>query len=289
MTDYNLELMRGVQERLRSAENEGIAGVVRIDAPQAGPTLGITLCTHGNEPSGLAVAHYLLDEIAGPQRLQSGTLYVVLNNIRASDSYFSATSIEEKRRARFVDLNMNRLPEDLHKLDKDNRYEILRARQLYPIWQRFDVGFDVHSTTQDIEPMIISGGRDFHADLWRGFPIEVVLSNIDVVQIGLPAFGFYGKKEASVPVFEIEAGSHENPASFDRAIICARALLENLGMVPRGGPRNESTRVSRREYYIDGSIIFPNTSYQLDRVFKDFEYVRQGTVLARGNGPDMTL
>jgi hypothetical protein len=208
----------------------------------------------------------------------------VINNIRATEHFFAAANDDEKRKARFVDLNMNRLPEDLLDTRDHTQYEVRRALELYPIWKQFDVGFDIHSTTQDIKPMIISGGQIFHANLMRGFPMNVVISNIDEVQIGLPAFGFYGKKNAGIPVFEIEAGSHENPASFGRAVSSARALMQNLHMLSGS---SQVTTTAYQEYLIKDSVLFPDESYELVRIFGDFEFLPAGTCVARGSGADI--
>ena len=134
--------------------------------------------------------------------------------------------------------------------------------------------------------MIINNGSHLHRDLVRGFPISTIISNIDVVQIGLPAFGYYGNKDTKpgTPVMEIEAGSHEDPASFARAITCSLALLQNLEMISRDTDSLDGVVTEYREYQVFGSVVFPNDSYRVVRCFKDFERVAAGTVFAKGNG-----
>lgn len=278
-----LELKK-VFDRLSHSLYEGIPGVVRIAGKQPGPTVGITVCTHGNEPAGLAAAGYILSEIGSKKQDIAGTIFIVLNNIQAAENYFKAETAEEARLARFADVNMNRLPEAVQSTEADTRYEVLRARELQKVWARFDIGFDIHSTTQDSDPMIISMGDQLPVSLVRGMPIKKIISNIDEVQIGKPSSHYYGVGKTSAHRIGIEAGTHEKMETFQRAIKCTQVLLQNSGVLSGEAPSSNS---EYDEYTVISSVVFPNGSYELTRVFKDFEFVPKGTVLAKGNGPDI--
>jgi hypothetical protein len=181
---------------------------------------------------------------------------------------------------------MNRLPHNL--LDEkcsgmSQPVEIRRARELAPIWAQFTHGLDIHSTKGDIAPMIITGLGGLRPDLVKGFPITKVLTEIHTVQIGSPVYGFFGSKSAAdVPiVLEIEAGTHQDTKSFERASVCAEALLKNLGMIAG----STDAAVSQYEIYeMFDTIVFPNTTYELTRYFQDFEEVREGETIARSRG-----
>lgn len=273
--------MKGMEEILREFKEsvcDGVCGIVKIDGPKPGPILGITACTHGNEPSGLSIFYSLLHELSIKKALQCGTLYLVVNNIAATEAFFACMTEEEWSGCRFVDINMNRLPRDVLS-SVNSEYELVRARELYPIWKRFTHGLDIHSTLADTSPMIISRGNNFDriAKFVRGFPIKVLISNIDVVQIGVPAFAFYGANN-SVPVFAIEAGQHTKSETFVRAKDCTVALLQNLGMLP-GTPETKVTEY--QEYEIAGSVVFSDMSFDFIKDFKHFDEIRQGDLLAR--------
>jgi predicted deacylase len=280
MTTISFSL-RNTFGRFKEASLDGVSGVKRIDSGKPGPVLGITACTHGNEPSGLAIFEYLLKEINIEKELVCGTLYLVVNNIQATEKFFSATNEEEVRNSRYCDVNMNRLPKNTLHLVNDVRYEVKRAQDLYPIWEQFEYGLDVHSTLEPTDPVIISRGGEFHPELARGFPIETLISNIDQVQIGSPTFAFYGGLGSNTQVFAIEAGQHTDPKSFDRAAACASAFLQNLGMLP--GTPNQSIS-EYREYLIDGSIIFPDLSYDFVKDFKHLDSIKKKDLLARNPG-----
>lgn len=269
---------RASLERLLGSSHLGVPGVVHITSGKPGPVLGITILTHGNEPSGLAVYEHIMEHVAGS--LLKGSILLVVNNPRAALRYFDATTDGEKRSARFVDINMNRLPDKTRWRRDDARYEVQRARELLPIWRSFDVALDIHSTTKRSRPMIVSPGKSLHKDLIRGFPIRTIIANIGAVQKGHPAVAFYGT-DSDMLAFGIEAGQHEAEASRARAVACVNALLRNLHML--GGRRYPAPR-SFTEYVITSSVMFPDDSYEFVREFTPFHKIKKGEVLARGAG-----
>lgn len=263
--------------QLKEMRYKNIPGVVRIESNNPGPAVGITACTHGNEPSGLAVFEYLLEKLNIEKTLLRGTLYLVINNIRATEKYFNVRINENSHTSRYCDVNMNRLPKDVLSIT-DSKYELARARELYPIWTHFTHGLDIHSTLEPSKPIIISRGERLHSDLIRGFPIETIISNIDTIQIGIPAFSFYGGIGSDTKSFAIESGQHTDPHSFEYAIACATSLLKNLDMLP-----NKQRNISREyeEYHIHDSLIFPDISFDFVRGFRSYEEIHRGDLLAR--------
>lgn len=265
-------------EHFKEMQCDLVSGVMCIKSHKSGPTLGITACTHGNEPSGLAIFDYLLNEVNIEKELVCGTLYLVVNNIKAAERFFNAKNEEEIRKSRYCDVNMNRLPKNTLELKNDSRYEVMRSQELYSIWNQFEYGLDVHSTLDPSEPMVISRGGEFHSDLVHGFLIKKLISNIDKVQIGIPAFAFYGGLESEAKVFAIEAGQHTDPNSFKRAATCAVSLLQNLNMLPSA---QNSEPMENEEYHIDGSIVFPDISFDFIKDFKSYDEIHKGDLLAR--------
>lgn len=271
---------REIFKKLTASITDGVQGVIKVDSGKPGPVLGITACTHGNEPSGLAVIDYLLNKINIEKSLESGILYLVLNNVCATGLFFKATSEAEIRQSRYCDVNMNRLPRNTLELKDDSRYEVIRAQELYPIWNRFEYGLDIHSTLDQSDPMIISRGREFHSELVCGFPIKNLISNIDKVQVGIPSLAFYGGIDSDAKAFVIESGQHSDPASFERAATCAVSLLQNLGMLPR---TRDSVGMEYDEYRIDASIVFPDVAFDFVKSFKTFDKICQDDLLAKNS------
>ncbi len=268
--------IRRTFEMLKSQSYEGVSGVLCIDSGVSGPVVGMTACTHGNEPAGLAIFAHLLEDMDICNTLLRGTLFLVVNNVGAANLFFDLTAQgKDTSVARYVDINMNRLPKDVCTNDADTRYEACRTRELLPLWKRFDYGMDVHSTTMDIEPMIISKGDSYALELARGFPVRKLVSHIDRVQLNTPVFAFYGGTHAQVCA--IEAGQHEKDTAYVNATMCAKAFLQNAHMLS-GTSHTQITEY--REFFIDGSVVFDDVSYDFVTLFQEEECVREGQVLA---------
>ena len=263
---------------------KGIRGVELFDSGKPGPTLGITIQTHGNEPVGLAVYPYLKEVFASKHGLLKGRVFIVLNNLRASRRYFEAMNRGDKakmEKARFVDVNMNRLP--TKKLDDPNckLYEVRRTRELMPIWKQFDYGLDLHSTSQKSNPMIVALDRS-DLGLIDMLPFTDVISNIESVQIGTPACALYGSKKSSI--FGLEAGQHTGRESFRKAKLSVQVLLGLLGMVKM----KEYPKKSRKDVYrVFDSIIPTDRSFKLAKTFKTYEKISKGQLMAFSHAGDI--
>lgn len=284
---YSLESLKDTFEQFSNSPYDGVQGVLKFESAVPGPVVGITACTHGNEPAGLATFQYLIETLRIADQLKKGSIYFVLNNIAATEQFFEATTDEERRSTRYVDTNMNRLPKDVELLKDDLRYEIRRALELLPIWRQFTVGLDIHSTHVPTKPMIISRGNDFSAieKLIFNFPITNLISNIDTVQVGIPAFALYGAKEINTPVFAVEAGQHTLKETFERACICTESLLRNLGMIEG---HSQDTRSDFQEYVVEGSVVFDDISFDLVKDFQSYDSIQKGDLLARStNGQEI--
>lgn len=277
----NLFEQKEVFTKLESSTFEGVPGAYYLPSSKEGPAVTISVCTHGNEPVGLAAAQFLFSFFS-KNILKRGDVLLLLNNIEATRRYLEAKTNEERRYCRFVDCNMNRLPDDLFENTNETRYEILRARELLPLWRRSAIALDIHSTSQDSDPMLIAIGGKLPVQYIQGFPITKVVSNIDVVMNTNAVVEFYGNEQQSVSAFGIECGGHEHRASYERAVDCVSALLINLDMIEMQHKPFSSDFFE--EYVVDFPLFFPDASYELTRVFKNFEMIQKGEVIAKGDG-----
>lgn len=261
---------------LRSATYRDVPGVFVIEGTEPGPTVGISICTHGNEIAGLSAAEYLLDLVNGGKELKRGGIYIVLNNLKAAEHFFDLNDTQ----ARFVDIDFNRLPPSVFDGNPSNDYEITRARVLKEVWDGFDYGIDMHSTTLETTPLIIAPTEGLRKDVLHGIPIHTCISNITHIQKGVPAMDFYGRGKAYT--VGVECGSHYKQETFDLARESVLAFLANLDMldVPASAKKEEYT-----QYDVFDSIIFPNDSYELVKLFRNFEFIPEGALIATGDGP----
>lgn len=264
-------------------EVDGVRGVWKVDSGKPGPVVGITVGTHGNEPVGIAAYHHFRHVYKLEEKLRRGTVIFVLNNPEAMRAYFAAVAVNDEKakvKARQVNVNMNRLPESVFEEAAHGRYEIARAQELKSTWAQFDYALDIHSTLATTTPMIITT-KNSQLEMISRFPIKTVIANIDVVQTGKPASFFYGNENTQA--YGIEAGQHEARSSFSRAVTCTRMFLSFLGVIPRGKLARKKTQIV---YEVFGSVLFPNSSYELTTILKPFAPVQEGQELATGDqGP----
>lgn len=266
--------LRPAFDRLAASTWLGVSGVAVIEGAAEGPTIAITACTHGNEPAGLAAIAAVLARADAGWRPAQGRVVLCVNNLDAALRWFDAPDDAARLAARLLDTDMNRLPRDVLDADSAGR-EGVRARALAPVWRRFDATLDIHTTQQPSAPMIVAGQGD-HAAFSRGMPIGIVISGIAAIQIGVPAFALYAGT-----AFEIEAGSHDDPAAWAFATNCTERFLANAGILELP----DAPTPPRLDYAVCGALRLPDPSYQLARVFPTFHPVREGEVLARGPAP----
>ena len=259
---------------IKESTYNNIHGVMCFKSTNKGPIVGITICTHGNEPCGLAVIN-IIGKIK--QELKCGQVFIVLNNIKATEKYFSSNTIEGESACRFIDINMNRLPETIQQ--NSPLYEVRRAYELKSVWTKFDYAIDFHSTPQPSKPFIIEG-NSMKDDFSRFIPSTLTIKNMLNIQIGFPAISFYGNSNSSI--LGLEAGSHNDNSALDITIESTLSLLSHLDMIDF-----DKKEYSSKKYLINGSIIVPNNSYKLAKEFPMFSNIKKGQVIARGNKQDI--
>ncbi len=257
----------------------GIMGVWHIDSGIPGPTAGITICTHGNEISGLSVLWYFRHHYLPEHKLKKGSILFVLNNIAAVEKYLGSQSEREELLARQIDINMNRLPADTMTRQSGSIYEIKRTQELYPIWQMFDAALDLHSFVLEGEPIIVSCFAQW-PKLIKSWPVEMVLVDIEKIQLNKPACFFYGHGgKEKMPFIGLECGPHKEKASLITAISCTMSFLQYLGVIEDIHLEEESCK--HEVYRIVNSIFFPDESYELDHIFGQKEKIENGQIIGR--------
>lgn len=252
-------------------------GVLQLKGTEPGPHVAILAHTHGNEPAGLAALAGLLKDQALAHSLQRGQVSLVVNNLAAASKFYSEAQGQTETAAwRFIDQNMNRMPAPL----TGTSYEVQRLLQLQPLYQSFDYVLDLHTTSADCAPMLITG----QGVAPRYFPeVNIHLEGIlDCLQ-GKPVIALASQAAGYV----VECGAHLDPASWRRAQAVAWNFLQDLGLLDK--VLREQVLPLLETYHVYQAVIFPDQSYTLRRILNSFEYVPAGTVLAEGMGPPVIV
>lgn len=249
---------------------QGIQGLRLIEGSEPGPSVGIMAMTHGNEPAGLAALDNLWQH---RQQLRAGRVFLMLNNLGAGARYFKeASDLGFTAHFRFVDQDMNRMPEVLHR----NSYELQRVHELLPVLSQLDRVLDLHSTSAASPPMLIE--MDAQQAMLNVASVPVVIRNILPHLRGRALISLCEQAQGDV----IECGSHEEPGASSIAQQAAWQLLAQLQMLAQ--PVSETLH-PRQIYSIYRAVIFPDASYRLRRILHSFEHIPAQTLLAEGDGP----
>src|SRR6266404_1342995 len=187
----------------------GVPGVFVRRSDVQGPTVGITVLTHGNEIAGMDAIRRLVQENT-LDKLIRGRVIIVVNNLLAAEKFLAMLrmgmpAIEGTLAARKVDLNMNRLPSKLK--PSEPKYEVLRALELRAVWRSFEYALDIHSFNAQSPPYIVCPTNHLDKNLLKGLPAEKIITNITKIQGGRPACSFYGQK-GKCGAIAFEAGNH---------------------------------------------------------------------------------
>lgn len=280
MVDH-LSSLESVLELMADATTEEIPSVVEIDSGIAGPSAAIIACTHGNEPVGLGAIRYLLSDLI----LRRGKLYFIIGNPEAAQCYFSADCELGKEGARYIDKNLNRLPEKEALADSEH-YEFRRAAELLPILEEVDGVLDLHSTSSDAPPMLIcvdeASARLVQDSL---FPFSHVITNICEHISG--KFLIEHCMQARLRILA-ECGQHECLEASQRAIDIALTFLHRMGLVEDFQAPDKEKEVAY--YHVKQAVFLPKDcgEFRLRNLIEPFEFIEKGRVIAC-NGTDKEL
>ncbi len=256
-------------------------GVDVVDSGIPGKTIAITMCTHGNEPVGLMVYDYMKQYFVDHPLLQGRVLFILVNE-QALRNYLLATTDEEERNTRYVDINMNRIPEESHLLNDPSTYEQQRLQELYAILSTVDIALDLHSTSLPSEPMVMSLASTSHRML-HALPISNVITNVEGCMGNIFFMSYIGGyAQSHAETVGIECGSHYEEQSVQRGIDVVIAVLEEYEFLKK--EHTEKSSQVQRIFTMSDQVFFPDDSYTLVKEFANFEYVKKGEELAVGDG-----
>ena len=279
-------ILRNTFQELRASSYSSIQGVMTIDSGIEGPVLGLTIMTHSNEPAGLMAARHIINKMKNGWTPLKGKVILCINNLKGAEHFFSHDAWPDRNTAkRYLEFNMNRLPETSEALKGNKAYETQRAYNLLPIWQEFTHALDFHSSKQDMATTLFTGHIPVKNSISRFLGVPRSIENITPIQTGVPAFIHYGK--GSIDAFELEGGPHNNQEYLKSIPNYIDLLLECLGIQEEATPLPIKQEIDIYEVF--GRVLFPNKSYRVAALFPSYDFVKKGTILAKGDGDDLPM
>ena len=207
------------------AGNTGIPYVWTFVSDRPGPHVTIQALTHGNEVCGAISNDWLLRENVRPTR---GTLTIAFANVAAYQSFNAADPFT----SRCVDEDFNRLW-TAETLDGQRQSaDLVRARELRPVYDATDFLLDLHSMTDPCVPLGLAGQQRKGLELAFaiGVPQHVIVDAGHKAGRRLRDYAAFDDPESPRNALLVECGQHWERAAPEVAKQASLRFLRHFGM-----------------------------------------------------------
>ncbi len=266
--------------------NTGVDYVHRFESGITGPSVVICGLTHGNEFCGMSALTYLLEHNFRPK---AGALTLIFANAEAYQRFDPNYPLS----ARFIDIDLNRVWSKEHLIDKSVSHELARAREIMPFIEGADIVLDIHSTSNNLPPMLIY--RDDHTN--RSFAKNLRAAHIHICLTEEVAKGLLinhsfssGNNPEQVSIV-VECGQHLAKASARTAITVTLTLLETCDMLEPRTTKAKENHTPDPFYYNATKVVIAQTEeFRFISEYVGFEnFEKKGTLFAYdGDKPLLT-
>lgn len=152
----------------------------KIASSAPGPAVAILGGTHGNERTGIEVVKRLSQDFLSQTRtLTTGTLYLVLGNLRAIEMNERSSGEERDLNRMYTNERFNQAP--------DGSYEDGRAREIASlVLDHVDISIDIHSDNKPSIPFLACSASPRHEAIYRWFTTDKNVTDPDYLLGGKP-------------------------------------------------------------------------------------------------------
>ena len=205
--------------------NLGIDYVHRFKGPKPGPHILITAVVHGNEISGAIALDFLLKNNFRPER---GILTLCFANVQAYGNF----DPYRPHLSRYVDEDFNRVWSREKLLNGPNSRELTRAREICPIVKSADILLDLHSMSDDCQPLALPGKLDKGVRLAKsiGLAPYIVMDKGHASGKRMRDFRPFGDPADPRASLLMECGQHWKRSTAEFALNTCLRLLLSAGM-----------------------------------------------------------
>ncbi|WP_282606584.1 succinylglutamate desuccinylase/aspartoacylase family protein [Pelagibius sp. Alg239-R121] len=258
--------------------------VLILDSGQPGPTVSVVALTHGNEVTGIATAHQVLEQLqSGQLKQRSGRLQIVLANYEILQD---SKDFESLDRFRFEDLNR------IWAKSGDGEHEYLAKERIRPYIEQSDHVIDLHSTNGESTSIGILMGPDTAQ-------IEAMQSYLDTPYVlleaekflsGMALVEYHQNSRKSGLSLVIEAGQHFDFSTIETNVANTINLLRHLEVL-EGEPRKQVTHPKILKVYEAGIAKFAGEAitWTYSNAPKGFDFVEKGTQICHLNGEPVVV
>jgi len=208
--------------------NTGIPFAWTFASERPGPHALVQALTHGNEVSGAIALDWLLRQGIRPQQ---GVLSVVFANVAAYQRF----DPHDPFASRCIDEDFNRLW-TLDVLDGPREsFELARARELRPLYERVDYLLDLHSMSEACPPLAMAGRLVKGLELARALkmPEHIIIDAGHAAGRRLRDYAFFDDPTDSRNALLVECGQHWEATAPRVAKEATLRFLRHLGIIDR--------------------------------------------------------
>jgi predicted deacylase len=214
--------------------NTGIPFVWTYAAPSPGPHVLIQALTHGNEVCGAIALDQLLREGLRPTR---GTVSLVFANVAAYQRFDPADPFA----SRCVDEDFNRLWTSSVLDGPRSSAELIRARELRPLYDRVEYLLDLHSMSEPCAPLAMAGRQRKGVELAKAIavPPHVIIDGGHLAGKRLRDYAFFDDPGDSRNALLVECGQHWEAKAPVVARQAALRFLHHFGMLDSAAQKRD--------------------------------------------------
>lgn len=235
----------------------------------SGPVSVILAGVHGNEPCGIRACESLVPLL----EIQKGTVYFIVGNPRAVEQYLRST-----------EQNLNRMFQDeaAYSDEVKHSYEFIRSREIMKYLDQASALLDIHSAAKHTEPFMFCESASFETASYLPADFKRVVSGVDAIEPG--GTDGYMHRQGKIGIC-IECGQHEEPEAIDRARKAIECFLVARGHVI--SKMELPTYPDREQVTLDYVYLTKTDSFALDRKFRDFEIIEEGTLIGKDESQEV--
>jgi predicted deacylase len=264
-----------------AAGNAGVPYVWTFASARAGPHVLVQALTHGNEVCGAIALERLLRERLRPVQ---GTLSLAFANVAAYQRFDPADPFA----SRCVDEDFNRLWTTAVLDSQRTSVELVRARELRPLYDRVDYLLDLHSMSEPCLPLAMAGVHAKGIELARaiGMPEHVIVDRGHASGKRLRDYSFFDDPHDPRNALLVECGQHWEAAAPEVARQAVLRFLQHFGMLEDALERELTPKPARQHFIeVTTTVTIATDDFRFTRPVRGLQTIRDaGTVYATDGG-----
>jgi predicted deacylase len=269
------------------AGNTGVDYVTTMNSGKPGPHVMINAVTHGNEICGAIALDHLFRNGVEPTR---GRLSLAFVNHAA----FHRFDPNAPRYSRLVDEDINRVWVEERLDGEEDTIELIRARELRPIYDTVDHLLDIHSMGTLSPALMLCNGLHKEVKIAReiGYPGHIICGSGHIRGKRLIEYTPFNDTANQKTALLVECGQHWARDTGTIALDTALHFLRAVDFIDQDfftAHVSDADPAPQRVLEVTGGLVTETDNFQFVEDFVGIESISDaGTVIAHDDGKEIT-